>query len=171
MFNVTGGEFLIIFLVALVVLGPTKLPEAARQVGKIVGEFRRISSGFQRELQSAMNDPVSKVTGEATPKTLKDVTSIAEVPPLAAPATPTTNDSADGSSSADDSTPSQASRPVANTAAVEQADSLDSDKPFTPTPTPTSPTTDTSGTEIAEVALDPESTSNPTNDPPMYGDR
>ena len=39
MFNIGGGELLIIFLVALVVLGPTKLPEAARQLGKWVGEF------------------------------------------------------------------------------------------------------------------------------------
>jgi sec-independent protein translocase protein TatB len=89
MFNIGGGEFLIIFLVALVVLGPTKLPEAARQFGKVLGEFRRISSGFQREMQDAMNDPVSKVTGEATPKTLKDVTSVAEPPPIEPPATPT----------------------------------------------------------------------------------
>lgn len=82
MLNIGGGEFLIILLVALVVLGPTKLPDAARQVGKVVGEFRRISAGFQREIQTAMNDPVSKVTGEATPKTLKDVTTVAEPPPV-----------------------------------------------------------------------------------------
>lgn len=108
MFNVTGGEFLIIFLVALIVLGPTKLPEAARQAGKVIGEFRRISSGFQRELQSALNDPVSKVTGEPTPKTLKDVTSVAAVPPLAEPATPKT---------------------APNTEAVEQSATLDDLEP------------------------------------------
>ena len=81
MFNVGGGEFLIIFLVALVVLGPTKLPEVARQVGKVVGEFRRISSGFQREIQSAMNDPVAKATGQtgsASSKPTTDVTRIAQ---------------------------------------------------------------------------------------------
>jgi sec-independent protein translocase protein TatB len=81
MFNVGGGEFLIIFLIALVVLGPTKLPEVARQVGKVVGEFRRISSGFQREIKSAMDDPVARATGQtkspiANPKS--DVTRIAE---------------------------------------------------------------------------------------------
>lgn len=82
MFNVGGGEFLIIFLVALVVLGPQKLPDAARQIGKIAGEFRKISSGFQREMQSALKDPVSKVTGEPTPKSLTDVTKVAEVKPI-----------------------------------------------------------------------------------------
>jgi sec-independent protein translocase protein TatB len=92
MLNVGGGEFLIILLVALVVLGPQKLPDAARQVGKIVSEFRRISAGFQNEMKSALNDPVSKVTGEPTPKSLTDVTKVAEVKPIddvgqAAPAT------------------------------------------------------------------------------------
>lgn len=81
MFNVGGGEFLIILLVALVVLGPQKLPEAARQVGKVVGEFRRISAGFQREMQTAMKDPVSKVTGEPTPTSFTDVTKVAELAP------------------------------------------------------------------------------------------
>ena len=80
MFNVGGGEFLIILLVALVVLGPTRLPDAARQVGKVMGEFRRMSANFQREMQSAMNDPISKVTGQETPKSLTDVTQTA-VPP------------------------------------------------------------------------------------------
>lgn len=92
MFNVGGGEFLIILLVALVVLGPAKLPEAARQIGKIVGEFRRLSSGFQAEMQAAINDPVSKVTGEATPTSFADVTKVAEAGPIesAEPAEPVT---------------------------------------------------------------------------------
>ena len=56
MFNVGGGELLVILLVALLVLGPTKLPGAARQVGKLVGELRRISHGFQTEIQNALDD-------------------------------------------------------------------------------------------------------------------
>ena len=58
MFNVGGPEVLIILVVALVVLGPTKLPEAARQVGKAMAEFRRVSSGFQAELRDALAEPV-----------------------------------------------------------------------------------------------------------------
>jgi len=88
MFNVGGGEFLIILLVALVVLGPTRLPEAARQIGKVLGDFRRMSASFQREMQSAMNDPVSKVTGTPTPKSISDVTKVAAPP--ADPVTPST---------------------------------------------------------------------------------
>jgi sec-independent protein translocase protein TatB len=57
MFNVGGGEVLMILLLALMVLGPQKLPDAARRVGNIMGELRRMSSGFQSELRAAMDEP------------------------------------------------------------------------------------------------------------------
>lgn len=56
MFNIGGGEFLAIALIALIVLGPTRLPDAARQVGKAMGELRRMSNGFQAELRDAFTD-------------------------------------------------------------------------------------------------------------------
>jgi Tat protein translocase TatB subunit len=54
MFNVGGGEVLVILLVALVVLGPDKLPGAMRSVGNMVGEMRKLSNGFQSEMRNAM---------------------------------------------------------------------------------------------------------------------
>lgn len=60
MFNVGGGEFLVIMLVALIVLGPAKLPEAAKQIGAMARELRRISSSFQQELKSALDEPVEE---------------------------------------------------------------------------------------------------------------
>jgi len=57
MFNVGGGEILLILLVALLVLGPTKMPEAARQVGQAMSSLRRLSTSFQRELREAMEEP------------------------------------------------------------------------------------------------------------------
>lgn len=59
MFNIGGGEFLVIALIALIVLGPTRLPEAARQVGKAMGELRRLSSGFQNEIKTALDAPAT----------------------------------------------------------------------------------------------------------------
>jgi Tat protein translocase TatB subunit len=56
MFNVGGGELLVILLVALIVLGPQRLPEAARTIGKVMGDLRKVSSGFQNEMRSAMNE-------------------------------------------------------------------------------------------------------------------
>lgn len=49
------AEILVILLVALLVLGPERLPDAARKVGQFVGEVRKIGSGFQNELRDAMN--------------------------------------------------------------------------------------------------------------------
>jgi hypothetical protein len=47
MFNVGASELLVILLVALIVLGPEKLPETARKMGNIVAELRRMASGFR----------------------------------------------------------------------------------------------------------------------------
>jgi Tat protein translocase TatB subunit len=67
MFNVGGPELLIIFLVALLVLGPSKLPDAARQMGKAMTEFRRMSAGFKSELRDALNEPVDTTARPNTP--------------------------------------------------------------------------------------------------------
>jgi sec-independent protein translocase protein TatB len=68
-FNIGGAEFLVILLVALLVLGPNKLPQAARQVGHFLGEFRRIADGFQQELKTAMDvdDTPVKMAPKAPP--------------------------------------------------------------------------------------------------------
>jgi sec-independent protein translocase protein TatB len=62
MFNVGGGELLVILLVALIVLGPQRLPDAARQVGRVMGEIRRISNGFQQELKDAFDNDDATLT-------------------------------------------------------------------------------------------------------------
>ncbi len=52
-------EIIAILVVALIVLGPKRLPEAGRQVGKAVAEMRRWSQGFQSEVRSVLDtDPV-----------------------------------------------------------------------------------------------------------------
>jgi sec-independent protein translocase protein TatB len=56
MFNVGTGELLVILLIALIVLGPEKLPETARKIGNVVGELRRMSNGFQNEMRAAMDE-------------------------------------------------------------------------------------------------------------------
>jgi Tat protein translocase TatB subunit len=51
MFGIGMPELLVIFVVALVVLGPKRLPEMARTLGKAMAEFRRQSSDIIDELQ------------------------------------------------------------------------------------------------------------------------
>ena len=54
------GELIFLFLLALVVFGPKRLPEIARQVGKMVAEFKRASNEFQHQLQAEITDSEKK---------------------------------------------------------------------------------------------------------------
>lgn len=56
MFNIGAGELLVILFIALIVLGPDKLPGAARKIGNVTAELRRMSNGFQEEMRSAVTD-------------------------------------------------------------------------------------------------------------------
>lgn len=54
MFNVGGLELVAIALVALVVLGPDRLPAALRQAGSVLGQLRRMSDGFRIDARAAL---------------------------------------------------------------------------------------------------------------------
>lgn len=60
-FNLSGSEIVIILLLALVVLGPEKLPEAVRRFGRLYGELKRMSTGFQSEFRSAFDEPLKEL--------------------------------------------------------------------------------------------------------------
>ncbi|HEX6419549.1 MAG TPA: Sec-independent protein translocase protein TatB [Acidimicrobiales bacterium] len=77
MFNIGGGELLVILLIALIVLGPQRLPDAARTVGRVLGDLRRISSGFQQELKEAFDDPDGGATAGSRPRTRRESTPLA----------------------------------------------------------------------------------------------
>src|SRR5262249_42633358 len=69
MFGTLGvQEMVIIFLIALVLFGPRKLPELGRTIGKALTEFRRASSDlrptFEREMQNLEreNQSIKEVT-------------------------------------------------------------------------------------------------------------
>ena len=65
-------EMVIIFIVALVLFGPKKLPELGRTLGKAITEFRRASNElkatFEREMQSLEreNESLKEVTSSYT---------------------------------------------------------------------------------------------------------
>lgn len=61
MFNLSGSEIVVILLLALVVLGPDKLPEAMRRAGKTWAELRKLSSGFQEEVRKGFDEPTAEV--------------------------------------------------------------------------------------------------------------
>jgi Tat protein translocase TatB subunit len=53
MLNIGMPELLVILAVALIVLGPKRLPEIARTLGKAMAEFRKATSGLSEELENA----------------------------------------------------------------------------------------------------------------------
>ena len=48
-------DTIFIFLLVLVLFGPKKLPEIAREVGKFLAEFKRASNSFKSQIQSEMD--------------------------------------------------------------------------------------------------------------------
>ena len=60
MFNIGGGEFLIILLVVLVFLGPSKLPEIARTLGKFASSIRQMNISFQDEINRSYDEPIEE---------------------------------------------------------------------------------------------------------------
>lgn len=52
MFGIGSTELLVILVVALLVLGPKNLPKIAQTLGRAMGEFRKVSTEFQRTLNT-----------------------------------------------------------------------------------------------------------------------
>ena len=97
MFNVGPAEILVILVVALLVLGPQKLPDAARQLGKAMSEFRRVTSGLQDEVRGVLSEHL-----EDPPPVIAPPPAVVEPAPQAEDPGPSANGSApesDGSSS------------------------------------------------------------------------
>ncbi len=56
MFGIGGQEIVIIGLLFLVIFGPSKLPQMARDLGRFVGEARRSIDEFKEELTAASDE-------------------------------------------------------------------------------------------------------------------
>lgn len=51
MFGIGTGELIVILIVALIIIGPQKLPEIAKSLGKAMGEVKRATRDIQDELK------------------------------------------------------------------------------------------------------------------------
>ncbi|HNX50124.1 MAG TPA: Sec-independent protein translocase protein TatB [Thermoanaerobaculaceae bacterium] len=89
-------ELVLIFIVALLLFGPRKLPEIGKTVGKALGEFRRASNDLKRtledevaaadlrethhEVSSAFRMPVSEAGGPTPVEPDAQITTPTSVP-------------------------------------------------------------------------------------------
>ncbi len=53
MFGIGTGELLLLLVIALLVLGPERMPKLARDIGKTVGDLRRTSDELRQEFMNA----------------------------------------------------------------------------------------------------------------------
>ena len=78
MFNIGPQEMIVIFVVALIVLGPEKLPALGRTIGKGLAEFRRASAelrgSLEREMQNIEHEHETKMREAAKPPVQDAVT-------------------------------------------------------------------------------------------------
>jgi len=86
MFNLGGMEILVILVVALLVLGPDKLPGFMRTVGKALGELRRVSTDLQDTVNTAITDDASSSANSAASSSTNSPAKAVPEPEATAPA-------------------------------------------------------------------------------------
>ncbi len=104
MFGLGMPEILLILAIALIVIGPQKLPELAKTLGRAMGEFKRSAQDLKRaiDIESTVNDPVpppsKKVKDIIKAANSKEATEDApkknasDTPPSAEPVSPDSKD-------------------------------------------------------------------------------
>lgn len=66
MFDVGFSEIMVILVVALVVIGPEKLPKVARTIGLLAGRMQRYASSVKAEVERELrNEEVLRLEREA----------------------------------------------------------------------------------------------------------
>jgi TatA/E family protein of Tat protein translocase len=90
-FNIGPGELIIILIIALVVLGPGKLPDVASSLGKSVREFRKAATDLQDATKldaPAPAAPVAQAPVAEAPVSAPNAPAVAPDPAPPAVATP-----------------------------------------------------------------------------------
>jgi sec-independent protein translocase protein TatA len=95
-FDVGGGEMILIFVVVLLLFGGKRMPELARGLGKSLSEFKKATSGVEAQIKQAMDDvrettvtPVRKtIVSAMEPVTEESLLSEPASPAVTKPVTP-----------------------------------------------------------------------------------
>ncbi|WP_213283100.1 twin-arginine translocase TatA/TatE family subunit, partial [Cellulomonas hominis] len=65
MFDINGGEFLVILLVAVIVIGPSRLPRYAEQLARLTKQARHYLQDAKRRVDDELGDDVKDIDWEA----------------------------------------------------------------------------------------------------------
>jgi sec-independent protein translocase protein TatB len=61
-FNIGPEKLLLLAILALVVLGPQRLPDTARTAGKAITRLRQLSNALQDEVRGALHEPIKALS-------------------------------------------------------------------------------------------------------------
>jgi sec-independent protein translocase protein TatB len=64
-FDINGGEFLVILLVAVIVIGPSRLPKYAEQLARLTKQARHYLQDAKRRVDDELGDEVKDIDWEA----------------------------------------------------------------------------------------------------------
>ncbi|MCU0669426.1 MAG: twin-arginine translocase TatA/TatE family subunit [Myxococcota bacterium] len=103
MFGIGMTELLVILAVALIVFGPSRLPELARSLGRAMNEFRRASTDLRQTLREATEEPPATHAPAPAPAPPAIPAPAPSAPAQPAAAAPVPVAAADRSSNASDS--------------------------------------------------------------------
>lgn len=67
--NIGPLEIMMILLIALVVVGPARLPEVGRSIGKGLREFRKVQDEVRDSINFNLDEPIRPPTPTRTPRT------------------------------------------------------------------------------------------------------
>ena len=85
----SGFEWIVILVIALLILGPGKLPDVASAVGKSIREFRKASSDVQEAVKVDTSPLPTANTPAPTPNVLAQAPAAPAAPAAPQPSRPT----------------------------------------------------------------------------------
>lgn len=86
MFGIGGGELIFIIIIALMLFGTDKIPEAARTFGKVMANLKHATNEIKTEIQKSadvqeINSSIQQVTSSFTEEVDKVKNSVSVAPP------------------------------------------------------------------------------------------